>query len=302
MEKQLCGLIPAIVIPFDESRELEQDVLEKYIEIVCSAKIAAIAVNTDAGEGAFLTQEKREEILKIVKKRGKNVPVVCGIGGTTTTQAIEYGKRYKDLGADYFLVFPHFAFRGSKGLDKSVITYHENLSKIGVPLILFQLQQDLGGVFYSDETIEKLVEIDNVVAIKEASFDALKFRNMKILLENQKRKISLLTGNDNFIIESFILGANGALIGFGSVFTDIQADAINLALEGRFKEAMEKFSILNQLCDFCFKQPVRDYRIRMKHVLVTQKIFRNAFVQPPLQPIDRSEKEKLLQILSMIVL
>ncbi|HOL50403.1 MAG TPA: dihydrodipicolinate synthase family protein, partial [bacterium] len=208
MDKTLHGLIPAIVIPFDEYMNIERDILAQYIErYIVQAKIVAIAVNTDAGEGAFLTQQEKEEILSITKKHSKNMPVVCGLGAPTTQQAVEYGKRYKDLGANYFLVFPHFAFRGSKGKDKAVIEYHYALSKIGVPMILFQLQEDLGGVSYSEETIQELVQIDNVVAIKEASFDALKFRNMHALLHSLPKRISLLTGNDNFIIESFILGA-----------------------------------------------------------------------------------------------
>ncbi len=302
MDKRLHGLIPAIVIPFDENLKIDEDALEKYVEIVCSAKIAAIAVNTDAGEGAFLCQEDREKILKIVKKYSKNIPVVCGLGGATTSQVLEYGIRYKDIGADYFLVFPHFAFRGSRGKDKAVIAYHEALSKINIPLILFQLQEDLGGVFYSDETIRELAQIKQVVAIKEATFDALKFRKMNSLLNLLPERISLLTGNDNFIIESFIVGADGALIGFGSVFTDVQADAVNLAVQGKYKEALEKFSPLAEICDFCFAAPVRDYRIRMKHILVQQRIFQKAFVLPPLQKLDESEEKHLLEILSRIPL
>jgi len=302
MDKKLHGLIPAIVIPFDQNYKTGMDVLEKYVEFVCSVPVAAIAMNTDAGEGAFLPQEEREKILKIVKNKAGNIPVVCGLGGATTYQAVEFAKRYRDCGADYFLVFPHFAFRGSKGKDKAVISYHQELSKIKVPLILFQLQEDLGGVFFSDETIAELAQIENVVAIKEATFDALKFKKMKILLDSLPERISLLTGNDNFIIESFILGADGALIGFGSVFPHIQAEAINLALSGKQREAIEKFAPIEKLCDYCFSAPVRDYRIRMKHVLVKQKIFKHAYVQPPLQPIDADELKKLDMILKNITL
>ncbi|MCM8821445.1 MAG: dihydrodipicolinate synthase family protein [Candidatus Omnitrophica bacterium] len=302
MDKGLYGLIPAIVIPFDEQLRLEQDIFEQYLEIVCSAQIASIAVNTDAGEGAFLSQSERERILKIVKRKAKNIPVVCGLGAQSTQQAVEYGKRYKDCGADYFLVFPHFAFRGAKGIDLAALNYHLSLSKIGVPVILFQLQEDLGGVQYSDETLAQLAQIDNVVAIKEATFDALKFRKTKDLLESLPEKITLLTGNDNFIIESFILGAQGALIGFGSVFTDIQAAAINLALEKKFIEAMKTFEPLAKLCEFCFSPPVRNYRVRMKYVLKKQKIFKNTCVQPPLMQIDEREKKAIDKILREIPL
>ena len=64
-----------------------------------------------------------------------------------------------------------------------------------------------------------MASVEGVVAIKEASFDARRFVDTARLLEGLPRPITLLTGNDNFILESFLLGATGALIGFGAVMT-----------------------------------------------------------------------------------
>ena len=50
------------------------------------------------------------------------------------------------------------------------------------------------------------------------------------------RPITLLTGNDNFILESFMLGATGALIGFGAVMTREQVDMIDAWQDGRTED------------------------------------------------------------------
>ena len=76
-----------------------------------------------------------------------------------------------------------------------------------------------------------------MVAIKEASFDARRFVDVARLLEDLPRPITLLTGNDNFILESFMLGATGALIGFGAVMTREQVDMIDAWKAGRIDEA-----------------------------------------------------------------
>lgn len=197
-----------------------------------------------------------------------------------------------------FSCFSTFCIQGFKSCRQNSHCLSRRTLQIGIPFILFRLQEALGGVFYSDDTIKKLAQIEKVVVIKEATFDALKFRKMNPLLNSLPERISLLTGNDKFIIESFILGADGALIGFGSVFTDIQADAINLVVQSKYSKVLKKFEVLVELCDFCFGSPIRDYRIRIKHVLVQQKIFQKAYVQPSLQNLDKTEQKKLLEILS----
>jgi 4-hydroxy-tetrahydrodipicolinate synthase len=82
-------------------------------------------------------------------------------------------------------------------------------------MVIFQLQPALAGVLFSREALLKLVSIPNVIAIKEASFDAVRFVETVRILADAPRRIQVLTGNDNFILESFLLGAEGALIGFG---------------------------------------------------------------------------------------
>src|SRR5690606_19896412 len=98
--------------------------------------------------------------------------------------------------------------------------YHAAIAEaVDLPLILFQLQPALGGVLLSTEVLHRLIEIPSVVAIKEASFDAMRFLQVKAALQSAPRRITLLTGNDNFILESFLLGAEGALLGFSTLGT-----------------------------------------------------------------------------------
>ena len=82
-----------------------------------------------------------------------------------------------------------------------------------------------------------MAAVDGVVAIKEASFDARRFVDTARLIADLPRPITLLTGNDNFILESFMLGATGALIGFGAVMTREQVDMIEAWQAGRIDEA-----------------------------------------------------------------
>jgi len=89
---------------------------------------------------------------------------------------LKRGRAFKDMGVDYFLIFLHSAFSGGYEKDSLIIEYHKEISKIGIGMIIFQLQEILGGTYYYSETLKGLIDIENVVAIKEASFDALRFK------------------------------------------------------------------------------------------------------------------------------
>jgi 4-hydroxy-tetrahydrodipicolinate synthase len=68
-------------------------------------------------------------------------------------------------------------------------------------------------VNYDPDTLRAIASVEGVVAIKEASFDARRFVDTARLLAELPDPVTILTGNDNFILESFMLGATGALIG-----------------------------------------------------------------------------------------
>jgi dihydrodipicolinate synthase/N-acetylneuraminate lyase len=102
-----------------------------------------------------------------------------------------------------------------------------------------------------------------------------------------------LTSNDNFIHESFVLGAEGALIGFGAVATRRQVEMVELALDGSHAEARAIMDTLTPLADAIFAAPVRNYRARTKEALVMQGILERATVREPLLPVRESERPRV---------
>ena len=131
-----------------------------------------------------------------------------------------------------------------------------------------------------------MASVDGVVAIKEASFDARRFVDTARLLEELPRPITLLTGNDNFILESFMLGATGALIGFGAVMTREQVDMIDAWQAGRIDEARA----LGSAGPAAGRRRVRaprsgDYRVRLKECLRILGVLENA-ARPPAAAAD----------------
>ncbi|MBS7636405.1 dihydrodipicolinate synthase family protein [Candidatus Bathyarchaeota archaeon] len=292
------GLIPATLTPMNKNFEVDYGQLEEYIKWLLTFKIGGLAVNVDTGEGPHLFNEEKIRIVNVVSEivKGK-VPVIAGLHARNTQEAINSAKETKDAGADGLLVFPHPAFIGYPS-EEIIYEYHNAISeKVDIPLVLFNLQPALGGVEYTPETLQKLSKIKNVVALKEASFDARKFIEIARTLKSLPRKITLLTGNDNFIYESLILGAEGGLLGFGTIAVEEQTEMFELIGKGKYHEAREIWEKLLPLENVIFAHPVRNYRARLKEALAMMGIIKTTYVRPPLTPISKEEREKLRDVL-----
>jgi 4-hydroxy-tetrahydrodipicolinate synthase len=170
-------------------------------------------------------------------------------------------------------------------------------------MVLFQLQPALAGVLFSRETLLRLIEIPNVLAIKEASFDAVKFVETRRTLDMAPRRITLLTGNDNFIYESFVLGAEGALIGFGTIALAEQIEMFRLLdVDAFIAAARVNDAVVQPLADALFAPPVRNYRARLKEALRQLGVIPNAHMRPPLLDLDDAERDHVHRALSSVTL
>lgn len=298
---EIRGLIPATVTPMTPDFKVDEVSLRRYIGWLLDQGPHGVAVNVDTGEGPHLWPDERLRVLEIwAEEVGGRVPIVSGLGATFTEQAVRLAGDLRSAGADALLVFPIPAYQGAPFGTEVAYGYHSAVAGVGLPLILFQLQPALGGVEYPPDAIARLAAIDGVVAIKEASFDALKYTKTIRVLEGLARPITLLTGNDNFIGESFVLGAGGALIGFGTLATREQVAMIEAFDGGDTASGMAMWNDLLPLEEAVFAPPVRDYRARTKAALHHLGVIDHATVRPPLLPASQQDAATVIRLLGAL--
>ena len=296
----LKGIIPATVLPMTADGGIDEGELRKYIRWISSQGIKAVAVNVDTGEGPHLWHEEKLRVIRIYKEElaGRQIPIVAGLGASFTAQAVKYGREYREAGVDCLLVFPITAYLGQPLPSEIPYRYHKALAdEIGLPMILFTLQPALGGTNFADETLARLLTIPQVVAIKEALFDAKRFREIVTVVRASSRPITILTGNDNFIWESYLLGAEGALLGACATCTRTHVRVHEAAMRGDWKTTRELGDRIQTVVNALFAPPVRDYRARSKELLVIQGVIKHAHMRPPLLPVGPEDRQALKKAL-----
>lgn len=295
------GMIPATILPMDENYQPDYDAYGEYLEWLIENDAVAFAVNMDTGEGPQLNvEERRLAIEKAVQVADGRVKVLGGVMGSTTSGAVETAQVYKDAGADGLVVFPNAAFR-NEPLDPEIpVDYHRSIAdETGLPIVLFQLAPVFGGVNYSRETLIRLLEIPQVIGIKEASFDAQYFSYTVETVKMVDRPLTILTGNDRFILESFLLGAEGALLGFGAIGCGMIAEMLDHIVAGEYQKAVDMRPRVQGFGDFIYQDPVLDYRARCKVALAHVGVIPHGvtYIRPPLLQISDEESDHIRQAL-----
>ncbi len=301
MALNLRGIVPACITTLDATGAFDEAAYRRYLQWLLPQGPVALAINADTGEGPHLWPDERERVLRVAVEEAGDVPVVAGLAASFTAQAVEEAKRAEQAGAAGLLVFPIPAYQGTP-LDPALpVAYHEAVAEgCGLPLVAFQLQPALGGVIFSEETLGRIAAIDSVVAMKEASFDARLYLATRRMVERLPRRIDLLTGNDNFIYESFVLGAEGALIGFGTLATDLQVQMYQLACQAKWAEAQAIWERILPLEEAVYAQPVRNYRARTKVALKALGVIDSTVMRPPLMPVDGPDADRVAAALTRV--
>lgn len=295
----LEGIIPAIIVPMRSDFSIDYGALETYLEWVIGQGAVGLAVNVDTGEGPYLTPEERSQVIQISRRVANGrCYIVAGVGGPGTLSAVDNAKAARDAGADALLVFPTPAFLNDP-LDPGIpVEYHRSIGEAsGLPLIVFQLGPIFGGLNYPVEALANILHLRNVIGLKDASFDAQRFVLTRDIVRQADHPITMLTGNDNFLLESFLLGAQGGLLGFAAVGVGLLVEMLNAVKDNQFDRAVNMQKRVQGFCDYIYGQPIGDYRGRCKVALVHMGLLskEQTYVRPPFLSLWVAENEAARQ-------
>jgi 4-hydroxy-tetrahydrodipicolinate synthase len=141
------------------------------------------------------------------------------------------------------------------------------------------------------ETLARLVEIPNVVAVKEWSNDIVGFEASLRAVRATGRPVAILSAFTMSLMASFLLGADGAISGMGSVTADLQVELFEACAKGDIEGARAINDRLDPLVRAFYAPPFVDMHNRMKEALVMLGRIPAAHVRPPLTPVS-SRRER----------
>jgi 4-hydroxy-tetrahydrodipicolinate synthase len=172
-------------------------------------------------------------------------------------------RQARDGGAAGLLVYPPTALRGLTDLDNRVVEVHKAVAEQGLPVIAFYLYEAAGGIPYSTDTVNELLDLQAVIGVKIATLDSvMTFQDLAAEVRYHPQAL-LITGEDRFLGYSLALGADAALVGMAAALTDVSCRLLAAWFE-RDLDAFTELSVaLDGFSRSTFHQPMDGYVQRM---------------------------------------
>ncbi|HHS50550.1 MAG TPA: 4-hydroxy-tetrahydrodipicolinate synthase, partial [candidate division Zixibacteria bacterium] len=216
---------------------------------------------------------------------GGGAKVFIGTGAVSTPVAVERTKAAGDVGADGALVITPFA---NKPSQNALIDYFSAVADVGIPVILYNVPGRTGTTI-APETAVMLSEHKNIVAIKEASgsLDAVSH-----ILANSD--LTVLSGDDSLTVPMMAIGAHGVISTTANLYPAEFADMVHSAQDGDFANAGELHRRLFPAMKALF---IEGNPVPLKAAMAYKGLIANEICRPPLAPLAKANREKLIAVL-----
>lgn len=278
----------AMVTPFDRRGHIDFTKTTQLVNYLIANGSESLVVCGTTGESPTLSKEEKlaliDHVVKVVKKR---VPVIAGTGNYNTYESIELTKKAEQLGVDaIMLVAPYYNKPNQEGLFQHFKSIAESTV---LPILLYNIP-GRSVVNIEPETIIRLSQIKNIVAVKEASGN---LNNITKIIANTADDFDLYTGDDGNTLPVLSIGGSGVISVAAHVIGNEMQEMVTKFLNGHVQEAAKLHQKLLPLMVGLFKAP---NPVPVKTALQLKGLDVGT-VRLPLVPLTEQERVELSKLL-----
>ncbi|MFI3277977.1 MAG: 4-hydroxy-tetrahydrodipicolinate synthase [Rikenellaceae bacterium] len=248
--KNLSGVGVAMVTPFTPDGRVDYEALAKMIDYVIDGGVDYIvALGTTAETPTLYLQERAVIAMYITNHVAGRVPVVMGVGGNSTSEVLDQLREFDLRGVDAILsVTPYYNKPSQEGLYQHFKVVSENSP---LPIILYNIAGRTGVNMTVDTTLRIARDFDNVIGVKEASGN---IEQIQSVIENRPEGFLVLAGDDGIAVDIIRRGGDGVISVAANSFPQKFMKCVNLAREGKYTEAEEVYSEMDEAVNALFEE------------------------------------------------
>lgn len=218
-KEKLRGIVVPIITPLTENEKVDEPALRKIVRHLLQGGVHGIFVNSTTGEGVCLVDGEKIKSLEIVVDEVKGaIPVYAGISDTGTIRALDNLYQAQEAGADFVVAHPPFYYPPNS--QDELIHYYTTLAREStLPLLLYNIPFTTQAPLSLD-TVKTLMQIENIVGIKDSSVDWVFLMNLVELKRNHRPDFRVFIGKSHMWTAGILSGADGGLDGISNIIPD----------------------------------------------------------------------------------
>lgn len=207
------GVFPAVTTQFKEDFSIDYGATQRVVDALIRDGITGIIAMGTCGENNSLSADEKRLLLKaMVEVVDRRVPIVTGVSELTTPLAAAWARDAESIGANGLMLLPAMVYVPTA--DELVAHFTTVAQNTDLPIMLYN-NPPAYRVAITNEVLEALRPVRNIVAIKESSPDTRRFTDM---INAFGDRYVLFAGLDDVAFEGLLLGAQGWVSGLTSAF------------------------------------------------------------------------------------
>ncbi len=232
-------VLTAMITPFAPNKEIDWASLDRVIEHLITTGTDTIVVSGTTAESPNLSKEEKLELFAYtLEKAAGRAKVIAGTGSNNTAETIELTKKAEAVGVDgVMLVSPYYNKPTQEGLYQHFKAIAEQTK---LPVMIYNVPGRTS-VNIAAETSARLAQIENVVAIKEASGNITQIANVISMVP---KDVAVYSGDDAFTLPVMAMGGAGVV----SVASHLIGREIKEMIESYLDGQVEKAASIFQQC------------------------------------------------------
>ena len=237
------AILPALLTPLDERRELNVPVMETLIDRLLEEGVDGFYAMGSSGEALLLSTEERKKAAAAVLRRvDGRAPVIVQVGSTNPREAQELARHAADHGASAVSSVPPFYYKYST--DELKRFYFDLAEAAGLPVLVYNVSI-YTGVEFNMQNAGDLLTDPRVLGIKHTNFNLYTLNRFK---QNCPDKL-IFNGFDECLLGGLAMGADGAIGTTYNAFGPLAMRIRDLYVENRMEEALAAQNRLNDFVD-----------------------------------------------------
>lgn len=238
-----CGT--ALITPFRDG-EVDYEAFATLVDRQVEGGVDFLVPLGTTGETPCLTDDEKIKVLHVTKEHAAGLPIVAGVGTNSLVHTIENIRLLEPHGVDAFLVVvPYYNKPPQEGMYQYYKAVAEATQK---PIILYNVPGRTGANMTAETTL-RLAQIDNVIAIKEASSNRGQILD---IIHGRPEGFLVLSGNDDETYPLMKEGADGIISVASNIAPAPVAELAHAMMEGKVEKAAMYHEKLSPLFRNCF--------------------------------------------------
>lgn len=233
VEPRFGRMIPAMVTPFDENRELDLKQARALARRLVDGGSDALVINGTTGESPTVFYPQKIKLFEaVVSEVGGEVPIIANVGDNCTADTVDFAQDVQKLGVEGFLlVVPYYNKPPQEGLYQHFKTIAESVDP---PCLLYNIPGRCVVNMTAETTLRLAHDVENIVGIKEASGD---LDQVAAIVKDAPAGFDVYSGDDSLTYDIMKLGGVGVISTAGNVAPDRMKEITTLCAQGNFEEA-----------------------------------------------------------------